>query len=153
MIRFAKDSDVPAIMTFIDKYWRKDHIMSRDRELFEFQHKWENEISFVISEKDDTITGILGYIPYGRVNRDVTLAIWKTNKTEDAMQGINILSFLRENGDIHKLSAPGINPRTISAYNFLGLRTGKMKYWYRLRDTAEFKIAKVVNNAVPRLDI
>ena len=48
MIRFAKDSDVPAIMTFIDKYWRKNHIMSRDKELFEFQHKWGNEISFVI---------------------------------------------------------------------------------------------------------
>lgn len=153
MIRFAKDSDVPAIMTFIDKYWRKNHVMSRDRELFEFQHKWGNEISFVISEKEDSITGILGYIPYSKENRDVTLAIWKTNRTEDTMQGINILSFLRDNGDIQKISAPGINPKTIPIYKFLGLGTGKMKHWYRLRGTAEFRIAKVVDNIIPRLEV
>jgi hypothetical protein len=152
MIRFAKDSDIPAIMSFIDKYWRKNHIMSRHRELFEFQHKWGDEVSFILSEKEDTITGVLGYIPYSKKNRDVTLAIWKTNKTEDTMQGIKVLSFLRENGDVHKLSAPGINPKTIPIYKFLGLGTGKMKQWYRLRGAAEFKIAKVVDDVIPECD-
>ena len=61
----------------------------------------------------------------------------KTNKTEDTMQGIKILSFLRENGNVRTISAPGINPKTIPIYKFLGLGTGKMKQWYRLRDVGE----------------
>ena len=44
MIRFAEEKDIPEIMKFIDEYWRKNHIMSRNRSLFEFQHKWENEV-------------------------------------------------------------------------------------------------------------
>lgn len=152
MIRFAEEKDVPGIMKFIDEHWRKNHIMSRDQQLFEFQHKWDDEISFVLSEKDGEITGVLGFIPYGKTNRDVTLAIWKTNKTEETMQGINILSFLRENGDIRTISAPGINPKTISIYKFLGLGTGKMKQWYRLRRVEEYRIAKVTNSEIPTVN-
>ena len=50
MIRFAKADDIPDIMCFIEKYWRKNHIMSRDRRLFEFQHKWGEEVSLVRTE-------------------------------------------------------------------------------------------------------
>ncbi len=149
MIRFAVEKDVPAIMNFIDQYWHKGHIMSHDRILFDFQHKWGNEISFVISEENGFITGILGYIPYGDSNRDITLAIWKANKTKDAMQGINILSYLRENGNVRSISAPGINPKTIPIYDFLGIDTGKMKQWYRLRDKSKYKIALVTNDEIP----
>ncbi|MCI9270115.1 MAG: hypothetical protein HFH11_02950 [Dorea sp.] len=150
MIRFAKVDDIQNIMYFIDKYWRKNHILSHDRKLFEFQHKWGEEVSFVISEKDGNITGLLGYIPYNDKNRDVTLAIWKTTKTEETMQGIKMLTFLQENGDIHTIAAPGINPKTGSIYKFLGLNTGKMKQWYRLRRMAEYKIAKVNDAAIPK---
>ena len=153
MIRFATMNDIPNIMKFIDKYWRKNHIMSRDMVLFEFQHKWDKEISFVISETDRKITGLLGYIPYATSDRDVTLAIWKTNKTTDTMQGINILSFLRKNGDVHTISAPGINPKTISIYKFLGMNTGMMQHWYRLRPVSEYKIAKVINYNIPKCKI
>lgn len=149
MIRFAEERDVPAIMKFIDEYWRKNHIMGRNRELFEFQHKWGDKITFALSEKDEHITGVLGFIPYSESNRDITLAIWKTNKTEDTMQGLNILSFLRENGDVRTISAPGINPKIISIYKFLGLGTGKMKQWYRLHEVPEYRIAKVANSNIP----
>lgn len=149
MIRFAKAEDIPNIMNFIDKYWCKNHIMSYNRDLFEFQHKWEEEISFVISEIDGNINGLLGYIPYDNKNRDITLAIWKTRKTKETMQGINILIFLRNNGDVKSIAAPGINPETIPIYKFLGLKTGKMKHWFRLRNVPKYKIAKVVNIDIP----
>ena len=149
MIRFAEEKDAGAIMQFIDEYWQKNHIMSRNRQLFDFQHKWGEELSFVLSEKEGEITGVLGYIPYGRKERDVTLAIWKTDKTEETMQGINILSYLRKNGGVRTVSAPGINPKTIPIYKFLGLNTGKMKQWYRLSNVHEYKIASVHNKSVP----
>lgn len=150
MIRFANENDIPRIMFFIDEYWRKGHILSRDRNFFEFQHCWGNEVSFVISETEGKITGILGFIPYDQENRDVTLAIWKTVKTKDTMLGIGILNYLRENGNVRAISAPGINPDTTVIYKFLGLETGVMKHWYRLRDTSDFKIAKVIDREIPK---
>ena len=68
--------------------------MSRNRRLFDFQHQWDQETAFVISETNREITGILGYIPYGRSDRDITLAIWKTIKTNETMLGIHIFNFL-----------------------------------------------------------
>lgn len=149
MIRFAKENDILSIMKFIDEHWRSDHILSRDRTLFEFQHRWGNEVSFVLSEDNGNITGILGYIPYSNNSRDVALAIWKTIKNEDTMQGINMLSFLRENGDVRTISVPGINLKIIPVYNFMGFETGMMKQWYRLCKVSEYKIAKVINDYIP----
>ena len=79
-----------------------------------------------MAEEDGQIKGLLGFIPYDDHSRDVTLAIWKTLKTSDTMLGIHILEFLRKNGDIKSISAPGINARTVSIYQFLGMRTGCM---------------------------
>ncbi|NBH74038.1 hypothetical protein D3Z51_18940 [Clostridiaceae bacterium] len=149
-IRFAEYKDIPAVMEFIDTHWKKGHIMGRDRRLFEFQHLWGEEVSFAMAEEGGQVKGILGFIPYGSSRRDATLAIWKALKTSDTMLGIHILEFLRKNGDIRFISAPGINPRTVSVYQFLGLNTGRMAHWYRLRRGGCHKIAHVTDPAVPR---
>lgn len=150
MIRFANYEDIPKIMQFIDKHWKKDHIMSRNRELFEFQHIWGNEVSFVLSENNQgELDGILGYIPYDLKDRDVMLAIWKTIKTDNTMLGIDILRFLREDSTVKTLSAPGINPKTRSIYQFLGIPTGKMRHWYRLNQRDKYKIAIIDDFEVP----
>ncbi|NBI60438.1 hypothetical protein D3Z53_20890 [Lachnospiraceae bacterium] len=150
MIRFAQYDDIPKIMEFICKNWKKDHIMGRDRTLFEFQHVWGEEVSFVISENEGDIKGILGYIPYGTSQKDVMLAIWKTIKTTDTMLGVKILKFLQNSCDIKSISGPGINPRTRHLYQFLGLETGCMKQWYRLRPLDEYTIALVKENEIPQ---
>ncbi len=147
MIRYANIEDIDRIMDFIGLYWRKNHIMSRDRKLFEFQHLWGDKVSFVIAEENEQINGILGFIPYSSDNCDITLAIWKTLKTEDTMLGVRILQFLKADTHIKSISAPGINPKTRGVYQFLGHYTGKMKHWYRLNDSInEYHIAKVNYN-------
>ncbi len=154
MIRFAEYNDIPRIMQFIDKQWKKDHILSKDRKLFEFQHLWGEEVSFVLEETPQgELNGILGYIPYDSDNRDVTLAIWKVLKTEDAMLGVKILRFLQEDSKVKNLSAPGINPKTKRIYQFLGIQTGKMRHWYRLRQADSYKIALVNDVGIPPISL
>ena len=150
MIRFATKNDIPRIMKFIDEYWKQGHILSRNQTLFEFQHVWKDEVSFVLAEnRERNIEGVLGYIPYAEVDRDVMLAIWKTLKTENTMLGIEILQFLRKKKNICTISAPGINRKTRGIYEFLGIKTGKMKQWYRLRKNAVYRIARVKDFSVP----
>lgn len=151
MIRFATVNDIEAIMTFIDTNWRKGHIMSRDRKLFEFQHLWtDEEVSFVLGEENSELKGILGFIPYDKENRDITLAIWKTIKSQDTMLGVSMLRFLRENGRVHSIAVPGINAKTMSIYNFLGYHTGEMRHWYRLNPCIKPAIAQINDSEIPK---
>lgn len=154
MIRFAKYEDIPRIMGFIDTYWKKNHIIGRKRKFFEFQHVWGDEISFVLSEDNGEIHGILGFVPYGPSDfeRDIMLAIWKARKTEDTMLGIKILEFLRNSPHTKSVSAPGINPKTRTIYQFLGLETGCMKQWYRLRPMDVYKIAVIKDKEIPKYE-
>lgn len=150
MIRFANHEDIPRIMRFINEHWKKDHILSRDSRLFEFQHCWGKEVSFVLSENEQgKIDGVLGYIPYDVKERDVMLALWKALKSTDSMLGIKILRFLQQDPSVKTISAPGINPKTQPIYRFLGLHTGKMRHWYRLSRDEEYKIAFIRDAEIP----
>ena len=88
MIRFAQLSDVPHIMDFIDTYWKKGHILARDRDFFLYQYFVDEHLNFVLSVSESgEIDAILGFIPYGRENRDIMLAMWKANHTADPSLG------------------------------------------------------------------
>lgn len=150
MIRFAKLTDVDNIMQFIDTYWKKGHIMGTNKGFFLYQHSMIDELSYVINELEDgTINAVLGYIPYGGKNRDVMLALWKVEKSDDAMLGINMLMFLINNVDARIVSCPGINRKTRGIYEYLGYYTGKMKHWYRLNKKDSYKIADIKNSLIP----
>lgn len=151
MIRFAKEEDVPNIMRFIDEHWSKGHILSVNKELFLFQHKYGDEISFVLSiDENDEINGVLGYIPYGHEDRDIMLALWKALPSDVPMLGVRILQFIMRDGNARIIAAVGINPRTtMDLYKFLGYQTGKMSHWYRLNPCAQYSIASITDSHVP----
>lgn len=148
MIRFAQPEDIENIMQFIGTHWKAGHILSRDRRLFEFEHLWDGEVSFVISEDNGAINAILGYIPYDQDNRDIALVVWRALKTDEPMLGMQLQNFLRDNGRVISRSAPGINKRVVPAYRLLGMNTGIMKHWYRLA-RHDYIIASVSAPEIP----
>lgn len=152
MIRFAQEKDIDRIREFIGCYWKKkNHIFSRNRDFFEYEHCIDNEITFVISEDETGIlNGILGYIPYGRKNRDVMAVMWKVNHTADPILGIRILQYLLEYGDVRIAASPGIGKNTIGIYRFLGYHVGKMTQWYRLGRRSEYRVARIEDDKIPQ---
>jgi hypothetical protein len=150
MIRFASQQDITDIMKFIDTYWKNGHILGRNEEFFQYEHNIQGEVSYVISkDEQDHINAILGYIPYGKRNRDVMTVIWKANHTCDPFLGIRLLQYLTENGSVRIAASPGINKKTRGVYQYLGYTTGKMTHWYRLNYRDNYKIAYVVNKEIP----
>jgi len=153
LIRFATKDDIPAIMEFIDEYWKKGHILATDKEFFNYEMTDPDGVHFVISENDDgKINGIEGFIPYGydaNEKRDVMTVVWKVIQTENKsekdgspMLGINILNYIVNNTNSRFVASPGINTKTIPLYKFLGYHTGTMKHFYRLGNQNELKLAK-----------
>ena len=40
--------DIPKIMQFINDYWKKGHLLSVDRDFFEYEHRFGERVSYVV---------------------------------------------------------------------------------------------------------
>lgn len=139
-------------MLFIDKYWRKGHILARDRKLFEWQYAGDDDkLHIVIGlDEDGEIQGMLGFVPYDvSCDKDIALALWKANPSTGFL-GVRLLKYLMENEPHREIVCPGINLHTTSKiYEYVGMKVSTMSQWYRLAKKDAYKIAKVVDATVP----
>ena len=145
MIQFAKKSDIEDIMSFIDTEWKKNHILARDRAFFEYMYVLGEQVNFVISRDESCqVNGILGFIPYDRECKQVSLTMWKALASSEGMVGMGMLNALLKEIQPEVIASPGINPQTtIPLYRFLKFETGKMKHYFRLNKCEEYNIAMV----------
>lgn len=151
-IRFATVDDIDDIMHFFGENWKKDHILSRDRELFEYIYRDGNKVNFVLGiDEEGKIQGTFGFERYGKDSEDIALEMWKANPKISGL-GILLLNFLEKEGHFKGLSA-GINMTTTSQiYKYLGKTVGEMKQWYRLNDINDYRIGKITNRVIPSVE-
>ncbi len=136
-------------MNFIDTYWKKGHILGNNRFFFDYEHNLSEGVTYVISEDDEgVINAILGYIPYGKTNRDVMTVMWKANHTVSASLGLELLQFLKENGDVRIMASPGSNPKLKGLYKYLGYQFGRMTHWYRRGEKDSYQVAVIRDTEV-----
>ena len=64
-VRFARLDEYDKLNSFMCKYWGEKHILSRNKQLFDFQHKGEDKYNIVIGYNNitDEIDGIWSLIP------------------------------------------------------------------------------------------
>lgn len=146
-IRFAQKKDIPAIMKFIEEYWASNHILAHDREIFEFQYVYGDEVCFVLNEDQETgeIDSVLGYIPYGTEgDRDIFTAIWKVNKSSGFMQGTELICYLEKYGRCKNLYCVGLATRVVSIMKYLRKKIADFDHYYRLNPAVkEYRIAEI----------
>lgn len=153
-IGLCKDNDLPELMSFIDKYWSKDHVLSKDTHLFKFMYYDKSYYNFVISrDNNGMINGILGFIPTYKydeelkINNDVWLTLWKVRDYENRGLGFYMLKWLEKKYKPISIGAIGINIRVKNIYDILGYRTGNMNHYYIINNCIDnYYIAK---NIVP----
>lgn len=147
-IYFALMSDVDDIMKFIHDHWKKNHILSRDKEFFLYEHQDGDRINFVCHRGDNNeLDGILGFIKSSSKNSDIWTVLWKAlSNKEHPMLGIELFDFLRKSQDYNILLSPGINGKTIGIYKYLGIYTGYLRQFVLINDKIKkFKIAKILD--------
>jgi len=145
MIAFAQYNDIDEIMHFIDKEWRKGHILARDRAFFEYMYvPGKKEVNFVVSKNGSRIDGILGYIPYDKDRTQVALTVWKALKSANGMIGMSMLHFIEKVLEPRIIASTGIDPLTTTAiYRYFKHEVGKMDHFYRLAGQGNYKIASI----------
>ncbi|MGP1488598.1 MAG: hypothetical protein ACTTIX_05290 [Peptoanaerobacter stomatis] len=146
-IRFANAHDVSKIMTFIKKYWAENHILANNKNFFEYQHKIDDKITYVIAENDSgEILGLIGYIPYSNEDKpDIATALWKSIDSTNPLLGYEILRYVINNTNSRIACCCGINTTTFLFYRKLGYTIGTLEHYYRLNDIKEYKIA-IIND-------
>lgn len=146
-IRFAVWEDIPAIMEFIEEYWSHGHILAHDRELFDFQYVYGDEVCFVLQENPESgaIESVLGYIPYGtQGERDIFSAIWKVGKKDGFLPGMELIRFLEAQGRCRNLLGVGLAAGAVSMMKYLRKKIGDFEQYYRLNPAvSQFRIAEI----------
>lgn len=131
-LSIAKLSETKKIMNFIHHEWKTNHILSKNKKLFLFQHKNKNNLNFVISKNlSKKITGIIGFIKASRNKKsDVWTTMWKSSKSsKNPMLGILLLKYLKKMG-FRTIISSGIKFETQEIYKYLGFSTGKMDHFF-----------------------
>ncbi|HOW43079.1 MAG TPA: hypothetical protein P5110_07295 [Candidatus Omnitrophota bacterium] len=148
-VSFAALGDEDEIVAFIGAYWKPDHILARNREVFRQQYLQDGRLQFVIARScaDRAIHGILGFVLYsdGAACRDCFTALWRVVEGNgDPMLGLKLVNFLERELKARSVSGLGANPKTLPLWEFMGYRTGCMDQYYMLNQhVSDFRIALV----------
>ena len=147
MISFAKKDDIDEIMEFIDREWRKGHILARNKSFFEWMYSNGDTVNFVISRNEGVIDGILGFIPYDEDNSQIALTVWKALKSSNGMIGMSMLAYIEKELKPSLIASPGVNPSTTTAiYKYFKHEVNKMDHYYRLsKIKLNINISDIVN--------
>lgn len=151
-IKNYTDSDKERFRSFINKYWRKNHIIATSDIVFDFQHKLEDHYTFLLAENQDTkeIDGVFGYILTHKYDTSHQIpntgwgAIWKTREDVSCPGlGMALLKHMMRNEPIVSFVGSGTSPMVDKLYDILHYTKGTLLHYYIANpNILEFHIAE-----------
>lgn len=159
-IRLARSTDIDAIMTFLDEHWKKGHILSTDRTLFEYEFADGDAVHMMlaIDKNEGTIEALTGFLPCSHTTdkskMDVWGSFWKVNDSHPNITflGVEIMKRLIQQLDCRTHLGIGVNPNTALPIRKATFheKTAKMEHYYLLNpNTYDFKVAVIQNRPAP----
>jgi len=130
---------VDDLLSFINTFWQKDHILIKDRTLFDWQYKntKTGNYNFVlaVSENKNEILGILGFIPSYlfsqqlEVYKEAWLSVWKTkDNTSYAGLGVGMIIFLKKTLGLNNILNLGLGDQVIEIFKLLKYNLGILEH-------------------------
>ena len=155
-ISFCELGEIDEVIQFIDIYWRKNHIFTKDRVLLNWQHldTRNSRYNFVIARSRSTneIHAILGFLPtyqfdYKIKNVKVWPCIWKViDNLGIRGLGVSLFYYLKENLAIEVIEILGISEIALKIYKKWGFDTGQMSHYFLLNNKLKkFNIIKNIS--------
>lgn len=146
--RIAYD-EIPILQDYIDSIWKKNHILARDRRLFEYEYVQGDIVNFVvaINRKTSKICGMIGYIVASSEDRqlDIWPTMWKVDEDALPLLGIELYKRLSMISGARYILGCGNNRSTSSILLdvIMKYKNMKMNHFYRLASIEEYKVAKI----------
>ncbi len=159
-IRLASVSDIPMIMEFVNRYWKKGHVIGVNRELFEYEYVHGDEVDFILAIKKEkaTLEAIFGFIRCTRKRSgDIWGSMWMVNENGSNMSLLGIELSKRVYGltGCSAYIGNGANPKTTVPIRKVYFRdkVARMKQFYWLNSNiGDYKIASINEPWIPEKD-
>ena len=154
-IHLCRKNEVEDLTQFIDRNWKKNHILTVNRRLLNWQHLDEDKkvYNYLIArnKKTEKIDGIIGFIPTSqfdkdlRVENDIWLAIWTVDRKSIVEEGLGIkLLYSIHSMHPNSIGAIGITPYVRKIYKAFKYSYATMKqYYYLNKKINEYKLIKM----------
>lgn len=137
------NSVIQEIQSYITYNWKKNHILSKNRKLFLWQHSYKKKkIDFILKKKSKKLVAILGIINQSRNNNfsEISLAIWHSL---DKISGIILMLKAIRSKKINVIKVTTIGPQVLSIYKSLNFKIFYFnKYYLNFRIIRDQKITK-----------
>jgi hypothetical protein len=146
LISIASLQDIDEIMMFIHHNWKNNHILSKNKSFFKYEHQNKNKINFIIAKNEDKIVGVLGFISTSTKDlANIFTVIWKVEENNgNPVLGIQLLNFLEKVKGVENVFSVGINKNILQIFKYLNIYTNKLNQYVIInKEIKNFKIATV----------
>ena len=126
----SNSSDVKEIKKYIHKFWKKNHILVKNKKLFDWLHiSTKGKVDFIINKKNKKIISILGVINNSRDKNysEISVAIWHSIKK---IFGLNLFLKIILDKKIKVIKATTISPSMIPFYKSMGFIVKNFNQYY-----------------------
>lgn len=148
IFRIANMDDEEDIMQFISEVWKPNHILAKNKDLFEYLHRHGERLNFMLAIDRHTgrIEGLEGFIQYSKELLDIGPVMWSVRKdNRTPYLGIKIVNELKKQTKCRLYASPGSNPRTSGPLHekLLNHSFGRLSHYYKVNTSmTEFYIGK-----------
>tara|TARA_B110000003_G_scaffold258321_1_gene277419 strand:+ start:164 stop:1165 length:1002 start_codon:yes stop_codon:yes gene_type:complete len=146
LISVASPKDIDEIMIFIHHNWKNDHILSKNKSFFKYEHQYKDKLNFILAKNEDKIEGVLGFISTSTKDiSNVFTVIWKVEENNgNPVLGIQLLNYLINLKGVKNVLSVGINKNTLQIFKYLNIYTKKLNHYVMINKVIkDFKIATV----------
>jgi len=153
-IRFCHQKEQSLLLDFIDRYWKKGHIFTKDTNLLDWQHldKENHRYNFVVAynQKTNEFDAILGFIPTSQYDdalkkyNQLWLAIWKIKESMlTKVSGLQLLFYLNSKLKPTTICSIGITDNVKNIYDALKYKRGVLSHFFIMVDDYMAKISTI----------
>lgn len=141
-VHICLESEVQDLIAFLDNYWQKGHILTKSRELLDWQHydKQNHRYNFVIARhlSSGEIHGVFGFIISSIYDNEIMNpirwgAIWKV-RDEVSIKGLGVFlkAYAEVNVPTKYIGGVGLSNDSKTIDKKLGERIGSLNQFYIL---------------------
>jgi len=146
-LSFATLQDTEKLMKFLDEHWKKDHILSQDKNLFLYEFQEGERLNFGIAkDADGEILGLFGFMKYNSLSLpDLAGSLWKVkDDCKVPLLGLKLREFVVNNIKHRFFAAPGAGIQTKPIYQIIKMDWNQMEQYYFPNPTIkDFQILKL----------
>jgi hypothetical protein len=143
-IDLCKIEDILELQEFIHNHWKEDHILSRNRDLFNWQYVKDNKVNFLIMKHRNKIRGMLGFTyPEFFMDSKDSIPVYWLNMWRSTIDGggMFLLDYFMNRFKPQIVAGSHLSDDAMKIYEYIGYSIDYLNIYYMVnQDKTEFEV-------------